>query len=72
MTAEALTRPACTATINGDDTVSVTIDGLDQTFGSMPEAIGFFASTAGDLGRPVKVTAYDPSSATQPETYHRQ
>lgn len=69
MTTEALTRPVCTATIGDDDTVSVTVDGVDQTFGSMPEAINFFAGTAGDLGRPVKVTAYDPSSATQPETY---
>ncbi|MHA7241384.1 MinD/ParA family ATP-binding protein [Arthrobacter sp. TMS1-12-1] len=69
MTAEALTRPVCTATIGDDDTVSVTIDGVDQTFGSMPEAIGFLASTAGDLGRPVKVTAYDPSSTTQPQTH---
>ncbi len=69
MTAEALTRPVCTATIGDDDTVSVTVDGVDQTFSSMPDAIGFFASTAGDLGRPIKVTAYDPSSVTQPETY---
>ncbi|WP_104118445.1 hypothetical protein [Arthrobacter sp. B1805] len=69
MTAEALTRPVCTATIGDDDTVSVTIDGVDQTFGSMPEAIGFLASTAGDLSRPVKVTAYDPSSTTQPQTH---
>ncbi len=69
MTTEALARPACTATIGDDDTVSVTVDGVDRTFGSMPEAIGFFASTAGDLGRPLKVTAYDPSSTTQPETY---
>jgi MinD-like ATPase involved in chromosome partitioning or flagellar assembly len=69
MTTEALARPVCTATIGDDDTVSVTVDGVDQTFGSMPEAISFFASTAGDLGRPVKVTAYDPSSTTQPETY---
>lgn len=69
MTTEALTRPVCTATIGDDDRVSVTVDGVDQTFGSMPEAINFFAATAGDLGRPVKVTAYDPSSATQPETY---
>ena len=69
MTTEALTRPVCTATIGDDDTVSVTIDGVDQTFGSMPEAIDFFAGTAGDLGRPLKVTAYDPSSAAQPETY---
>lgn len=69
MTAEALTRPVCTATIGDDDTVSVTIDGVDQTFGSMPEAIGFLASTAGDLRRPVKVTAFDPSSTTQPETH---
>ena len=69
MTAEALTRPVCTATIGEDDTVSVTIDRVDQTFGSMPEAIGFLAGTAGDLGRPVKVTAFDPSSTTQPETH---
>jgi MinD-like ATPase involved in chromosome partitioning or flagellar assembly len=69
MTAEALTRPVCTATIGDDDTVSVTIDGVDQTFGSMPEAIGFLASTAGDLRRPVKVTAFDPSSTTQPQTH---
>ncbi len=69
MTTEALARPVCTATIGDDDTVSVTVDGVDQTFGSMPEAIDFFAGTAGDLGRPVKITAYDSSSATQPETH---
>lgn len=68
MTTEALTRPVCTATIGDDDTVTATVDGVDQTFDSMPEAISFFANTAGDLGRPVKVTAYDPSSVTQPET----
>ncbi|MBG6218734.1 MinD-like ATPase involved in chromosome partitioning or flagellar assembly [Arthrobacter sp. CAN_A6] len=69
MTAEALTRPVCRATIRDDDTVSVTIDAVERTFASMPEAIGYLASTAGDLGRPVKVAALDPSSTTQPETH---
>lgn len=67
MTAEALGRPVCTATIGHDDAVNVTIDGVNRTFASMPDAIGFLAGTAGDLGRPVKVTAFDPSSTTQPE-----
>lgn len=35
----------------------------------MPDAIAYFAETAGDLRRAVKVTARDPSSTTQPETY---
>ena len=68
MTAEALDRPVCTATIRDDETVVVTIDSVEREFASMPEAINYLAGTAGDLNRPVKVTAYDPSSATQPET----
>ncbi|WP_024476400.1 MinD/ParA family ATP-binding protein [Arthrobacter sp. CAL618] len=68
MTAEALDRPVCTATIRDDETVVVTIDAVEREFASMPDAIGYLAETAGELRRPVKVTAFDPSSTTQPET----
>lgn len=66
MTAEALSRPVCTATI-GETDVTVTVDGIAQTFESMNEAISYLAGTADDLGRPLKVMARDPSSQ-QPET----
>ncbi|MCU1633063.1 MAG: hypothetical protein JWM61_1715 [Micrococcaceae bacterium] len=69
MPGETLNRPVCTATISDDDTVSVTIDGVERTFLSMPEAIGYLAGTAQDIGRPVKVAAFDPTSTTQPETH---
>lgn len=68
MTAEALDRPVCTATIRDDETVIVTIDAVEREFASMPDAIGYLAETAGELRRPVKVTAFDPSSTTRPET----
>ena len=66
MTAEAFSRPVCTATICGDDTVRVTVDGAEQVCGSMSEAITCLAATAGALRRPIRVTACDHSS-TQPE-----
>lgn len=62
MTAEALSRPVCTATVGEKDTVTVTVDGIGQEFQSMAEAISYLAGTADDLGRPLKVTALDPSS----------
>ncbi|WDF35182.1 hypothetical protein PTW37_17050 (plasmid) [Arthrobacter agilis] len=68
MTAEALDRPVCTATIKDDETVVITIDAVEKEFASMPEAIGYLAETAGELRRPLKVTAFDPSSTTRPET----
>lgn len=67
MTAEALSRPVCTATIGDHDRVTVSIDGVERNFESMNEAISYLAGTADDLGRPLLVTAVDPSS-TQPET----
>lgn len=67
--AEALSRPVCTATIGDDDTVIVVIDGVERHCDSMPEAITYLADTAKDLGRPLKVTAIDPSSPTNPESY---
>ncbi|WP_458117314.1 hypothetical protein [Arthrobacter sp. D2-10] len=59
----------CTATIGEDDTVMVVIDGVERHCDSMPEAISYLADTAKDLGRPLKVTAVDPSSATNPESF---
>ncbi len=67
--AEALSRPVCTATIGDDDTVMVVIDGVERQCDSMPEAITYLADTAKDLGRPLKVTATDPSSPTNPESF---
>lgn len=66
--AEALSRPVCTATIGDDDTVMVVIDGVERHCDSMPEAITYLADTAKDLGRPLKVTAIDPSFPTNPES----
>lgn len=66
--AKALSRPVCTATIGDDDTVMVVIDGVERQCDSMPEAISYLADTAKDLGRPLKVTAIDPSSPTNPES----
>ena len=67
--AEALSRPVCTATIGDDDTVMVVIDGVERQCNSMPEAITYLADTAKDLGRPLKVTAIDPSSPANPESF---
>lgn len=66
--AQALERPVCTARIAADDSVEVTIDRVPYEFASMPAAIEHVVSIAGDLGRPVKLTAIDPTSATEPET----
>ena len=66
--AQALERPVCTARIAEDDSVEVTIDRVPYEFASMPAAIEHVVSIAGDLGRPVKLTAIDPTSATEPET----
>ena len=67
--AEALERPVCTATIAADDSVEVTIDQVPYGFSSMTEAIKHVVSVAADLGRPIKLTAIDPSSETEPETH---
>ncbi|MDF9277444.1 hypothetical protein P4U43_06510 [Arthrobacter sp. EH-1B-1] len=64
-----MSRPVCTATIGDDDTVMVVIDGVERQCDSMPEAITYLADTAKDLGRPLKVTAIDPSSPTNPESF---
>ncbi|WP_272027805.1 MinD/ParA family ATP-binding protein [Kocuria rosea] len=66
--AQALERPVCTARIAEDDSVEVTIDRVPYEFASMPAAIEHLISVADDLGRPVKLTAIDPTSATEPET----
>ena len=66
--AQALERPVCTARIAADDSVEVTIDRVPYEFASMPAAIAHVVSIADDLGRPVKLTAIDPASVTEPET----
>jgi MinD-like ATPase involved in chromosome partitioning or flagellar assembly len=66
--AQALERPVCTARIAEDDSVEVTIDRVPYEFDSMPAAIAHVVSIADDLGRPVKLTAIDPTSVTEPET----
>ena len=67
--AQAFDRPRCTATITGDDTVEVSIDGVVTPFDSLEAAIAHLAETAGILGRPVKVAALDPSSPTEPQAH---
>ena len=67
--AQALDRPRCTATINDDDTVEVSIDGVVTPLNSMDDAIAQLTETARILGRPVKVIAIDPSSDSELETY---
>ena len=66
--AQALERPVCIARIAADDSVEVTIDRVPYEFASMPAAIAHVVSIADDLGRPVKLTAIDPASVTEPET----
>lgn len=67
--AQALDRPRCTATINDNDTVEVSVDGVVTPLNSMDDAIAQLTETARILGRPVKVVAVDPSSANEFETY---
>jgi MinD-like ATPase involved in chromosome partitioning or flagellar assembly len=67
--AQALERPVCTARIAEDDSVEVTIDRVAYEFASMPAALEHVVSLAADLGRPVKMRAIDPTSATEPETH---
>lgn len=59
--AQALDRPRCIATINDNDTVEVSVDGVVTPLNSMDDAITQLTETARILGRPVKVVAVDPS-----------
>lgn len=65
--AEALERPLYEATIQNDDTVQVTRDGVVNEYASMKEAVAAIARDAKALNRPVKMLAIDQSS-DQPET----
>lgn len=67
--AQAFDRPRCTATITDDDTVEVSIDGVVTPLESMDEALAHLSDTARTLGRPLKVTAVDPTSEDDPETH---
>lgn len=66
--ATAFPRPLYTATIQEDDTVQVTVDGLVYEYASMNDAVAAIGKKADALSRPVKLTAIDPRSE-QPETY---
>lgn len=66
--ATAFPRPLYTATIQEDDTVQVTVDGLVDEYASMNDAVAAIGKKANALRRPVKLTAIDPRSE-QPETY---
>lgn len=65
--AEALDRPVYEATIQDDDTVQVTRDGVVNEYASMNDAIAAIGRDARALHRPVKLTAIDPHS-DQPQT----
>lgn len=65
--AEALERPLYEATIQNDDSVQVTRDGVVNAYASMTEAVAAIARDAKALNRPVKMLAIDMSS-DQPET----